>query len=277
MTLSRRKFLALSGTAAAAAAAAAPAVSASASTRPPVVVAPFNRAQWKQVFVTDFSVNVPLGSFPDAVSGTWDAYKHGSVDTATKRGLAVGGIYDPHSTTWVSGGYLHIRQWRSSSGGPVHCSTVWPKAANDRLYGRYVEVTRVSRAAVGYKSAHLLWPAARPDIWEVDWPENNWAGVGSTPHGYDHYDKTTSPQRLRWPTGVSWTAWHTYEIRWTPSSLALYLDGARIGNTTLRAAIPRQRMNWRLQNESALIGALAAPGTSAQIDTSHVEYWSWTG
>jgi len=35
-------------------------------------------------------------------------------------------------------------------------------------------------------------------------------------------------------------------------------------------------MSWRLQNESALIGKFAAPRTSAQIDTSHVEYWSWT-
>jgi hypothetical protein len=276
MSLSRRRFLALSGTAAAAAPIAARPSSASASTRPRVVVAPFNPARWKKVFVTDFPVNVPLGQFPKAVTGQWGAYPHGWPDTATQRGLAVGGIYDPESTTWIKGGYLHVRQWRGAS-GPVHCSTPYPKAANGVLYGRFVEVTRVSHATIGYKSAHMLWPSQSPHQWEIDWPENNWTGIHSTPHGFDHYDKTTSPRRLRWPTSASWTAWHTYEIRWKPSSLELFLDGARIGHTTRAAAIPHEHMSWRLQNESALIGTFAAPSTSAQIDTAHVEYWSWTG
>lgn len=274
MTLSRRHFLALGGTAAAAAT--VPVSSASASTRPPVVVAPFNAAQWKRVFMTDFPVNVPLGQFPKAVSREWAAYAHGSLDTAAKSGLPVGGIYDPATTTWVNGGCLHVRQWRGAS-GPVHCSTPYPRAANDVLYGRFVEVTRVSHATVGYKSAHMLWPSQSPRRWEIDWPENNWAGIGATPHGFDHFDKTANAQRLAWVTSASWAAWHTYEIRWTPSSLTLYLDGARIGHTTRAAAVPHEHMGWRLQNESALIGALAAPHTSAQIDTSHVEYWSWAG
>ena len=275
MSLSRRQFLALGGTAAAAPVAARLS-SASASTRPPVVVAPFNPADWKRVFVTDFPVNVPLGRFPKAVAGEWGAYRYGQHDTATEWGLAVGGIYDPGSTTWIHGGYLHVRQWRGAS-GPVHCSTPCLKAATGVRYGRFVEVTRVSHATIGYKSAHMLWPSQSPLRWEIDWPENNWAGIHATPHGYDHYDKTTRPRRLRWPTSASWTAWHTYEIRWTPAALALYLDGTRIGYTTRAAAVPHEHMDWRFVNASALIGAFAAPRTSAQIDTSHVEYWSWTG
>jgi hypothetical protein len=92
-----------------------------------------------------------------------------------------------------------VRQWRGAN-GPVHCSTPYPRAANDVLYGRFVEVTRVSHATVGYKSAHMLWPSQSPRRWEIGWPENNWAGIGATPHGFDHFDKTTNAQRLAWVT-----------------------------------------------------------------------------
>src|SRR5690348_14436825 len=146
MSFSRRQFLALSGAAAVAGAAVPPSAGKAAaigaavppsageasagrvrastrpvgaSARPPVVIAPFNPADWKRVFVTDFPVNVPLGHFPKAVAGEWGAYSYGWPDTATERGLAVGGIYDPGSTTWINGGYLHVRQWRGAR-GPVH-------------------------------------------------------------------------------------------------------------------------------------------------------------
>src|SRR5690348_3212634 len=146
----RRNFLATTGAAALAAASPATALAAS---RPPVRVAPFTAAQWRRVVTTDFGQDVPLGHFPGSAPG-WSAFHHGSLDTAAKRGLKPGGIYDPGSTTWVSGGYLHVRQWRAASGGPVHCSTPYLLAARNVLYGRFVEVTRVSRPAVGYKSAH---------------------------------------------------------------------------------------------------------------------------
>jgi hypothetical protein len=273
-SLTRRALLAGAGAAGAALATGARVYAAS---KPPVVVAPFNSAQWRRVWTTDFGTSCPLGAFPQAVSREWSAFHHGSFDTAAKRGIRPGGVYDPATTTWISGGYLHVRQWRPASGGRVHCGAPWPRPADGVLYGRFVEVTRVSVASVGYKSAHLLWPTVSPVRWEIDWPENNWRGVHATPHGFDHFNKNTSNDRLAWPTGASWTAWHTYEIRWAPSYLALYIDGHRVGYTGLGAAVPKERMGWRLQNESAIVGSGAAPGSHAQIDTSHLEYWAWRG
>jgi hypothetical protein len=240
------------------------------------VAAPFNPADWKRVFVTDFPVNVPLGHFPKAVAGEWGAYSYGWPDTATGRGLAVGGIYDPGTTTWISNGQLHVRQWRSIHGGPVHCSTPYPLASNGVMYGRFIETSRVSQPEVGYKSAHMLWggTSARQD----NWPENNWAGFHDTPHAFFHYGASGGGKHaLNFTSGARWTDWHTYEIRWQPGRLAAYMDGRLIGATTQRGIVPTHAMRWRLQNESSVVGAFAKPGTWAQIDTSHVEYWSWTG
>jgi hypothetical protein len=304
MSFSRRQFLALSGAAAAAGAAvplsageASPPsageasagrirastrpVDAStrpvdASTRPPVVVAPFNPADWKRVFVTDFPVNVPLGHFPKAVAGEWGAYSYGSPDTATERGLAVGGIYDPGTTTWISNGQLHVRQWRSIHGGPVHCSTPYPLAANGVMYGRFIETSRVAHPNVGYKSAHMLWGGT--SALQDNWPENNWAGFHDTPHAFFHYGASGGGKhQLNFDSHARWTDWHTYEIRWQPGRLAAYIDDRLIGGTTQHGIVPTHALRWRLQNESSIVGAFAKPGTWAQIDTSHVEYWSWSG
>lgn len=227
------------------------------------------------MFSDSFATDVPLGSFPEAVSGSWGAYPYPDPDTAAKEGLAVGGVYDPHTTTWVSGGQLHVKQWRGAS-GPVHCSTPYPLAANDVTFGRFIEVTRVSQATVGYKSAHMLWGGSSPR--QDNWPENNWAGFHASPHAFFHYGSVGGPkQQLNFASNALWTDWHTYEIRWQPGLIAAYLDGSVIGSSTDPAIVPTGLFRWRLQNESSVVGAFASPNSQAQIDTSHIEYWSWAG
>ena len=246
---------------------------------------PVSSGPWKLVWSTDFPVSAPLGSFggggngssvnapdlPSALQSQWGAYPSGWPDTATQRDYPVGGYYDPARTAWISGGQLHIRMYRGAS-GPVHSAALVPLAAQDRTYGKYVETFRVSQAAAGYKSAHLLWPSngdQNTSSFEVDYPENEWnTGISAYVHDGD------DPQQS-FPANANWGSWHTTEIDWTPHRLAFFMDGKLIGATT--SGVPNVPMDWIIQNESALNGESAAPNSSAQMDISHIAYYSYTG
>ena len=245
----------------------APIPSMSPETRPPVLTAGADPAQWRRVWRTDFAVAVPLGQFPGAVESQWGAYPSTWPDTATQRGYAVHGYYDPATTTWISGGYLHLKMWRGT--GSVHSATVYPKAASDVRYGRFIEVARVSKVTRGYKSAHLLWPVDNTHN-EVDFPENEWT---ISPAAYVHYG--TNGTTINFDTKVSWSDWHTYEIRWQPGVLAFYIDGKLIGRTT--RGVPDVNMRWIIQNESALNGPSAPVNSYAQMDISYAEYDKYVG
>jgi hypothetical protein len=235
--------------------------SASSATRPPVLTAGADPAQWRRVWRTNFSVAVPLGQFPGAVESQWGAYPGPWPDTATQRGYAVHGYYDPATTTWISGGYLHLKMWRGT--GSIHSAAVYPKAASDVKYGRFIEVARVSKVAQGYKSAHLLWPAGNTYN-EVDFPENEWTiSPAAYVHSADYPD-------INFETNVRWSDWHTYETRWQPGFLAFYVDGKLVGSTT--HGVPDVNMSWIIQNESSLNGPSALVNSYAQMDISYAEY-----
>jgi hypothetical protein len=252
---------------------------------PVTVPSPTANGPWKLVWSTDFPDNAPLGSFggggngasvnapdlPSALRSQWGAYPSGWPDTATQRAYPVGGDYDPASTVWVSGGQMHVKMWRGAS-GPVHSAALVPLAASGRTYGKYIETFRVSKIAAGYKSAHLLWPSngdQNTTTFEVDYPENEWdLGISAYVHDGD------APQQ-EFDAGANWSGWHTTEIDWTPQRLSFYMDGKLIGSTT--QGVPNVPMDWIIQNESALNGESAAPNSSAQIDISHVAYYSYTG
>lgn len=235
--------------------------------RPPVLTAQANPAQWQRVWSTNFAAPVPLGQFPGAAGSQWGAYPNTWPDTATQRNYAVGGYYDPATTVWISGGYMHIRMWRGN--GNIHSAAVYPKVAQGVMYGRFVEVTRVSKVTPGYKSAHLLWPTNSGN-YEVDFPENEWT---TSPSVYVHYGQDEST--VSFDTHVSWSAWHTYEMRWQPGRLSFYVDGKLIGSTS--QGVPNVNMSWIIQNESALFGPSAPVNSSAQMDISYVEYDKYVG
>lgn len=230
-------------------------------------------------FKDDFSAPVRLGAFSgcDHNAGTrsaycsglrgwyrteWWAYPNGWPDTATQRKHTVGGYYDPADTTWVSGGQLHIRMFRQS--GPVHSSALVPKRLIGSKYGTYSERFRVSKVERGYKSAHLLWPTTGEcDSCEIDFPEGEWTGTVSAfthPEGGGRQDAFSTRAR--------WSDWHTSVIEWKPGSVTYTLDGRFVGSSVRN--VPTAPMIWVLQNESALGGATAPIGSSAQIDIDWV-------
>lgn len=241
----------------------------------PSVAKAVTSGPWKLAFSSAFPVGVPLGGFDAAgicttsqsVAATWSTYPEGWPDTATQRGYAVGGLYDPATTVWFANGQMHITLWRGAS-GPVHSCAMLPLPVQGRLYGRYVETFRVSKIAPGYKSAHMLVNYLDNPPREVDYPENEWdqdffafVHAGDVQQSFD--------------SGATWGSWHTTEIQWTPGQLTFLLDGMTIGTTN--TDVPSVPMDWVIQNESALLGESAAPNSSAQMDIAGLSYYEYVG
>lgn len=252
-----------------------------------------NCGRFLQVLAENFNGDrVPLGSFADCdhSSGSraaycgrltgdyrknfW-AYPTGWQDTAKSNGWPVGGTYHPEDTVSVSpaadgDGQMHIRMWRPARGGDVHSAAVLPKPVKYQRYGKYSERFRVSRIAAGYKSAHLLWPvndAACPGC-EMDFPEGEWNGRISA----YHHPRGGGDQDA-YETTAKWSAWHTSTVEWTPGHTRYYLDGRLIGHSV--RGVPDTPHDWILQNEAALNGQYAAPGSWAQMDITWVAAYSY--
>jgi hypothetical protein len=245
-----------------------------------------SKTGWTLKWSTDFRTSVRLGQFsgcdtnvnsPDAscsglprsVRSEWWAYPYPWPDTATKDNYPVGGYYDPAHTIWISGGQMHIRMFRTTSW--IHSAAVVAKAADGVKYGEFIETFSVSHADPGYKAAHLLWPMGDNRDYEVDFPEDS---LDSRICAFVH--SIYLADQVAYCPGVSWTGWHTSEIQWAPGSLTFYLDGRMIGQTK-GSSVPDEDMAWIIQNESALIGPSAAPGSWAQINISYVAVYSYTG
>lgn len=241
---------------------------------------------WELKWSTDFSTPVALGEFsgcdhdatspdaycadlPPSVRSQWWAYPYPWPDTATERNYRVGGYYDPAHTIWISGGQMHIRIFRKTSW--VHSAAVVPKAADGVKYGEFIETFDVSHADPGFKAAHLLWPTAGNQDYEVDFPENSLDG-----HICAFTHSTYRADQQSYCPGVNFSGWHTSEIKWAPGSLTFYLDGRVIGQAKGNW-VPNEDMTWVIQNESNLIGPSAAPNSWAQINIAYAAVYSYTG
>lgn len=235
---------------------------------------------WNMVWNTSFPKDLTLGQWSMCDSDTkvcsglpkpyvnhLGAYPQGWPDTATKDGLPVGGIYDPDTTLSISNNMLHVNMWRGQT-GPNHVAAIIPLASKGQLYGRYVERFRVSQVAVGFKSAHLLWPAQPGSAFEVDFPERDW-----DKDIYAFVHSGSLPQIVISTTDV-WTDWHVSDLRWSPGLLEFYLDGSLLQSITDTRYVPNVPMSWIIQNESSLDGETTSPGSSGQLDISHLAYFS---
>ncbi|WP_265562580.1 glycoside hydrolase family 16 protein [Streptomyces hygroscopicus] len=248
-----------------------------------------------QVFAEDFNGDVvPLGSFSDCdhhadtrsaycggLTGSyradWWAYPRGWYDTANPRNHSdgdnrvLGGEYRADDTVWVGpaangDGRMHIRMYRPASGGDLHVAAVVPRKVMQQTYGKYSARVRVVKAAPGYKSAWLLYGGGC----EMDMYEQNWV---DTVHVFHH----PCDGRVQGyaDTGKPFTDWHTVSLEWTPGQARYYVDGRLYLSDT--RGVAAQPLSWILQNESALYGAYAAPGSWAQMDITWVTAYTYRG
>ncbi|MBW8700216.1 hypothetical protein MBT84_11460 [Streptomyces sp. MBT84] len=248
-----------------------------------------------QVFAEDFDGDVvPLGSFSDCdhdadtrnahcggLTGSyradWWAYPRGWYDTAHPRNHSngnnrvLGGEYRADDTVWVGpaadgDGRMHIRMYRPASGGDLHVAAVVPRRVMRQTYGKYSARVRVVKAAPGYKSAWLLYGGGC----EMDMYEQSWV---DTVHFF-HHPCDGRPQGVA-DTGRPFTEWHTVGLEWTPGLARYYLDGRLLLSDS--RGVAARPLSWVLQNESALYGAYAAPGSWAQMDITWVTAYTYTG
>lgn len=251
-----------------------------------------NCGPFRQVFAENFNGDsVPLGSFRDCnhnadrktaycggLTGSyradWWAYPNTWPDTAKSGadgnvGRTVGGTYHPEDTVSVGpastgDGRMSIRMWRPASGGDVHSAAVVPKKVMEQAYGKFSARIRVVKAAPGYKSAWLHYGGGC----EIDYPEQNWTDTITAFH-----HPCNGGQQGYFPTGARWTEWHSVTTEWTPGHVRFYLDGRLIGHDT--RGVPSRPLSWVMQNESALYGPNATPGSSAQMDITWVTAYVW--
>jgi hypothetical protein len=217
---------------------------------------------WHQVFADDFTTDVPLGSFPSAVSAKWTAYQDGWKDTSKN------GTYEPSQVLSVSGGvldmYLHTANGIHMVSAP---EPIIPGGSPGLPYGRYV-VRFHSDPVAGYKTAWLLWPDSGvwPQDGEIDFPEGN---LTSTISAFMHQMNATSgSQQDAYPTSVTYTSWHTADLVWTAAACSFTLDGTTIGTST--ALIPSTPMHWVLQTETQLSGGPPSDTASGHVQVDWV-------
>lgn len=215
----------------------------------------------------DFSRPVTLGQVGNIYGQSMRGYD-GFADT---RGH---GLYAPDRVLSVHGGvldyYLH-----SEGGRPLVAAPTLIDYAG-KLYGTF-SVSVKADAIPGYKIAFLLWPSS--DDWndgEVDWPEVSdlSSGAKASPasaiagsaaaHGYQRADFL--PATRAYSPVTMQSGYHTYTIRWLPTSLTFLIDSTTVA--TITSGIPQTPMRWTLQAETQ-IGA--APSSSAR---GHV-YIDW--
>ena len=218
---------------------------------------------WHQIFTDDFTTNVPVGSFPQAVSTKWDAYPDGWKDTSKN------GTYYPSKVVSVQNGVMNL--YLHTENGVHMVSAPEPKlpgaigTGGGLRYGRYV-IRFKADAVPGYKTAWLLWPDSEtwPRDGEIDFPEGD---LTSTIGGYMHRQNGTSGgDQDGFSSSTTYTSWHTAILEWSPDKVNFILDGKSIGSSTSR--IPNTPMHWVIQTETALDGS--PPSTTAagnvQID-----------
>ncbi|MEV0438814.1 glycoside hydrolase family 16 protein [Streptomyces spectabilis] len=246
-----------------------------------------------QVLAEDFNGDrVPLGAFSDcdhhvdtsaaycgglrgAYRNNWWAYPTGWRDTANERqrGRSVAGVYHPEDTVSVGpaangDGRMRIRMWRPADGGPVHSAAVVPRAVMQMKYGKFSARIKVTKAAPGYKSAWLHYGGGC----EMDHPEGEWTGSLTAFH-----HPCGGGEQGTYHGADDWTQWHTVSTEWTPGQVRFFVDGRQVGRDTRN--VPDRPLSWVLQNESALEGPSAAPGSSAQLEITWVAAYAygWKG
>lgn len=241
---------------------------------------------FKQLYHENFNnANVAVGAFSNC-GGDYDyqcqglagtryydtlgAYPSGWPDTA-RQWYGTGGYYRPESTVSVytnsSGdGMMRVHMYRPSSGGANKVAAVVPRPCINLRYGKFTERFVVRQRTNGFKMAHLHY--GNNDE-EIDYPEagGNFATdpISVFTHTFDESSGDVAPNS-------SWTSAHTYSQEIVPGQIRIYFDGKLM--KTINADYP-STTPWVLQNESALDGSQAAPGSSVDIDTTFVTCYKY--
>jgi beta-glucanase (GH16 family) len=213
---------------------------------------------WQLTYSTDF----PGNSLPSG----WDAYNG-----------EPGGDPDGNwvsSNVTVSGGALHLAATPSAQGGVAFYG-------NPQTYGMYlVRMKGDDEPDLDINNLAILWPAQQ-GVWppEVDFfqdlggtRQNFSASLHPGPNGNGGCCVIGSPNQ-----DSNGTAWHTYGVQWTPSTMTYTIDGrvwASVSSSSLSSGTqwPDIPMNLTLQSQNQ---ASAQPsGTTDTMTVAWVAEYS---
>jgi outer membrane protein OmpA-like peptidoglycan-associated protein len=137
------------------------------------------------------------------------------------------------------------------------------KSSAPHTYGAYFVRSRTT--GPGPTQVELLWPTGG---WppEIDFNET-YGGVVAT-QATLHY--TGANSQIHTNLTIDMTAWHTWGVIWTPTSITYTVDGSVWGTVTDAAAIPDQPMTLNLQQQIWCSSGFACPTTPESMDINWV-------
>jgi hypothetical protein len=239
----------------------------------------------------DFDTNVSEGGFYPVSSGSdlglldpgcpgasyrtsWKVKANGTT------GESSGCQYNASKTTSVASSVWKCRMHYES--GVPYSGAIKPllPGANsvDQLYGRYIYRARLTGDDAAWGT---VFDMINPNTWSTGTGEYGHPECNHTtgPHGSWIHPATLGYQAFNsnYKQRVNYTqfalgSWHTYEIRWQPGRMRLYVDGTTVYDVT--TMVPATNLGFVIQ-----CGAPGTPGSSstALIEIDWISIYTYTG
>jgi outer membrane protein OmpA-like peptidoglycan-associated protein len=181
-----------------------------------------------------------------------------------------GGQFGGTNHVVVSGNMLQLNTYQDPNynnewvtGGVCQC-------ADPYTYGAFFVRSRMTGA--GPTQVEMLWPVSG---WppEIDFDET-YSGVSAS-HATFHY--TSANLQIHRNLNINMTAWHTWGVIWTPTSLTYTVDGNVWGTVVAPSVMPDQAMALHIQQQTWCSSGYACPTSPQSTDVNWVaEYTSTT-
>lgn len=171
-------------------------------------------------------------------------------------GHAGNGLRTPDAVTVSDGAMVISADLAGNSGG------VTPRWGG-RLHGRWEICARSTVASTAWTPNALLWPDAE------DWPAGGEVNFMEIPYPLrDRVDYNlhwgNSDNLERHTRTVDATAWHNWAVEWTPTHIAVFLDGVEWARSSDVNRLPPRSMHLALQLDN--YGGVTFPAGALYID-----------
>ena len=208
-------------------------------------------AGYTQSYVTDFNgSSLPSGWYtysgqPGGDPGSQWASSHVSVSGGI---LTLNAFQDPaYGGEWVTGGLCQ-------------CGVA-------RTYGAYFVRSRVTGA--GPTQVELLWPANNTWPPEIDFSETS-GGTGGSTASDIWASSGSSRSQVQSHVSIDMTAWHTWGVIWTPTTITYTVDGRVWGEVANSGSIPSIPMTLDIQQQTWCSSGYACPSAPQSMQVNWV-------
>ena len=208
-------------------------------------------AGYTQSYVTDFNgSSLPSGWYtysgqPGGDPGSQWGSSHVSVSGGI---LTLNAFQDPaYGGEWVTGGLCQ-------------CGVA-------RTYGAYFVRSRVTGA--GPTQVELLWPANNTWPPEIDFSETS-GGTGGSTASDIWASSGSSRSQVQSHVSIDMTAWHTWGVIWTPTTITYTVDGRVWGEVANSGSIPSIPMTLDIQQQTWCSSGYACPSAPQSMQVNWV-------